>query len=90
MFAAFLGSNPIAQVLDGAGVLHSLPAHTVSVLTGKTFLPQLLTGPFHSGLTVVFSLATVLAVAGAVVSLFRGGVYIHDEVGQRDADDGAA
>jgi hypothetical protein len=28
---------------------------------------------------VVFILAAVLAGVGAVVSLFRGGVYIHDE-----------
>ena len=90
MFAAFLGSNPIAQLLNAAGVLHSLPAQTVTTLTSKTFLPQLLTGPFHDGLIVVFSLATVLALAGAVVSLFRGGVYIHDEVTQKDADDEAA
>jgi hypothetical protein len=41
--------------------------------------PSLLTGPFHSGLVVAFVLAAVLAAAGAVVSLFRGGVYIHDE-----------
>jgi MFS family permease len=90
MFAAFLGSNPIAQLLNAAGVLHSLPAPTVTTLTSKTFLPQLLTGPFHDGLIVVFSLATVLAMAGAVVSLFRGGVYIHDEVTPKDVDDEAA
>jgi MFS family permease len=80
MFAAFLGSNPIAQLLQSAGVLHSLPAATVTTLTGKTYLPGLLSGPFHDGLTVVFILAAALALAGAVVSLFRGGVYIHDEV----------
>jgi MFS family permease len=86
MFAAFLGSNPIASLLDAAGV--HLPAATVHTLTGKTFLPQLLTGPFHSGLAVVFTLATVLALVGAVVSLFRGGIYIHDEAvpGRKDVE----
>jgi MFS family permease len=79
MFAAFLGSNPIASLLNSAGVRHSLPAHLVTTLTSKTFLPRLLSGPFHDGLTVVFLLAAVLALAGAVVSLFRGGVYIHGE-----------
>jgi hypothetical protein len=39
---------------------------------------------------VVFSLATALSLAGAVVSLFRGGVYIHDEVTQKDIDNEAA
>ncbi len=79
MFAAFLGSNPIASLLAAAGVLHQLPPHTVATLTSRTYLPGLLTGPFHSGLLVVFTLAAVLAGVGAVVSLFRGGVYIHDE-----------
>jgi MFS family permease len=81
MFAAFLGSNPIASLLNSAGVLHQLPPHTVATLTSRTYLPGLLTGPFHSGLLVVFILAAVLAGVGAVVSLFRGGVYIHDESG---------
>jgi MFS family permease len=89
MFAAFLGSNPIASLLNAAGVLHTLPAGTVATLTGKTYLPQLLSGPFHDGLTVVFTLATVLALAGAVVSLFRGGVYIHDDAAAPDAGDEA-
>jgi MFS family permease len=79
MFAALLGSNPIGSLLRNAGVLNSLPAHTVATLTGKSFLPGLLSGPFHDGLTVVFILAAVLAAAGAVVSLFRGGIYIYDE-----------
>ena len=86
MFAAFLGSNPIASLLNSAGVLHTLPAHTVATLTSKTFLPQLLTAPFHSGLAVVFTLATALALAGAVVSLFRGGIYIHDEARPEQKD----
>jgi MFS family permease len=79
MFASFLGANPIGSLLSNAGVLHQLPPQTVQTLTGKEFLPSLLTGPFHSGLVVVFVLAAVLAAAGAVVSLLRGGVYIHDE-----------
>jgi MFS family permease len=85
MFAAFLGSNPIASLLSASGV--HLPAATVNTLTSKTFLPQLLTSPFHSGLAVVFTLATVLALVGAVVSLFRGGIYIHDEAVQEERKD---
>jgi hypothetical protein len=79
MFAALLGANPIASLLNAAGVLDQLPASTVTTLTSRTYLPHLLSGPFHSGLVVVFTLAAVLAAVGAVVSLFRGGVYIHDE-----------
>ncbi|WP_230689680.1 MFS transporter [Catellatospora paridis] len=79
MFAAFLGANPIASLLSAAGVLHELPASTVSTLTARTYLPHLLSGPFHRGLVVVFVLAAALNVVAAVVSLFRGGVYIYDE-----------
>jgi MFS family permease len=79
MFAALLGANPIASLLHAAGVLDQLPAATVATLTSRTYLPHLLSGPFHSGLVVVFTLAAVLAAAGAVVSLFRGGVHINDE-----------
>ena len=86
MFAAFLGTNPIGSLLDHAGVTGQVPASTLSTLTGKTFLPGLLSGPFHDGLIVVFLLAAALAAAGAVVSLFRGGVYIHDDGSAPSAD----
>jgi MFS family permease len=79
MFASFLGTNPIGSLLTNAGVVHQLPPGTYDTLTSRTFLPGLLTQPFHSGLVVVFVLAAVLAAVGAVVSLLRGGVYIHDE-----------
>ncbi|WP_238019677.1 MFS transporter [Dactylosporangium sp. AC04546] len=79
MFSAFLGVNPLGTLLLAAGVLDTLPAATVRALTDRMFLPQLLSGPFHDGLTVVFILAAALSVAAAIVSLFRGGIYIHDE-----------
>ncbi|GIF49230.1 putative MFS family arabinose efflux permease [Asanoa ferruginea] len=79
MFAAFLGTNPIGSLLDQAGVTGQVPPSTLAHLTDRTFLPGLLSGPFHDGLLVVFILAAALAAAGAVVSLFRGGVYIHED-----------
>ncbi|MGI5241002.1 MFS transporter [Dactylosporangium sp. CA-139066] len=79
MFAAFLGYNPIGALLASAGVLESLPSATVATLTARTYLPRLLADPFHEGLVIVFILAAALSVAAAVVSLFRGGAYIHDE-----------
>src|SRR5262249_25133690 len=79
MFAAFLRTNPIASLLRSARVLNPSPAKTVATVTGNTFLPGVLTSPFHNGLTVVFILAAILAAAGAVVSMFRGGVYIHED-----------
>jgi MFS family permease len=81
LFAAFLGYNPVHQLLAPTGVLAHLPAHQVSVLTGKRFFPQLLSGPFHHGLVIVFSTAMAILVIAAFASLLRGGRYVHDEQG---------
>ncbi len=88
LFAAFLGYNPVHQLLGPTGVLQHLPPAQVAVLTGKRFFPELITGPFHHGLTIVFSAAIVLLVIAAGVSLLRGGRYVHDEQSVAPADAG--
>ncbi|MDO8108462.1 MFS transporter [Isoptericola sp. b441] len=77
MFAAFLGYNPIQTLLAPTGVLGSLPASDVTALTGKEFFPRLISGPFHHGLIVVFGVAAVLSLIGAIASFSRGGRYVH-------------
>ncbi len=79
LFAAFLGVNPVGNLLRPSGVLHTLPPHSVSVLTGMEFFPHLITQPFHHGLIIVFTAATALALVAALVSLLRGGQYYFDE-----------
>jgi MFS family permease len=79
LFAAFLGINPVRQLLAPTGVLGHLPAASVARLTGKIFFPQLISGPFHHGLLIVFSMAIVLLVIAAGISALRGGRYVHDE-----------
>jgi MFS family permease len=79
LFAAFLGVNPIGNLLRPSGVLHTLPAHNAAALTGKEFFPHLVSQPFHHGLIIVFTTATALAVAGAIVSLLRGAQYFATE-----------
>jgi MFS family permease len=81
LFAAFLGYNPVHQLLAPTGVLARLPAHQVSVLTGKRFFPELLSGPFHHGLVIVFGTAMFFLIVAAVASALRGGRYVHDEQG---------
>jgi MFS family permease len=75
VFASFLGVNPIQHLLAPTGELARLPAASVNTLTGRQFFPQLISGPFHHGLVVVFSAAAVLSLLGAVASLLRGGRY---------------
>jgi MFS family permease len=71
LFAAVLGVNPLEHLLGGT--LSSLPEASRQALTGREFFPQLISGPFHHGLIVVFSVAAVLSVLGALASLMRGG-----------------
>ena len=74
LFAAFLGYNPMAELLAPFNGL-AQPGVNAEVLTGKTFFPELITGPFHSGLVVVFSAAAMMMVIGAIASLFNPGRY---------------
>ncbi len=72
VFAAMLGYNPVANLLGPSGVLRTLPAKNVATLTGREFFPHLISGPFHHGLTIVFTAAALMAVSGAAVSWMRG------------------
>ncbi|MFJ7218020.1 MFS transporter [Amycolatopsis sp. NPDC098790] len=67
LFAAFLGYNPIQQLLGGQ--LASLPPDQASFLTGRSFFPNLISGPFQSGLAVAFGFAIAVCLIGAVASL---------------------
>ncbi|HTR91313.1 MAG TPA: MFS transporter [Trebonia sp.] len=72
LFASVLGVNPIQHLLAPSGVLARLPAASQSALTGRTFFPSLLSGPFHNGLIVVFSVSCALSVLAGLASLLRG------------------
>jgi hypothetical protein len=72
LFAAFLGYNPVQHLL-GPGVLAGLPAHDQAVLTGQSFFPALISGPFRDGLHTAFAFAIVACLIAAAASLMRGG-----------------
>jgi MFS family permease len=76
LFAAFLGYNPI-QHLVGPHALAALPAHAQSALTGSSFFPHLISGPFSDGLHTAFLFAIVACLVAAGASLLRGGRYHH-------------
>ncbi|HUN31469.1 MAG TPA: MFS transporter [Trebonia sp.] len=71
LFASVLGVNPIQHLL-GPGVLAHLPAASRATLTGESFFPSLISGPFHSGLIVVFGVSAALSVLAGLASLLRG------------------
>ncbi|HEY0715975.1 MAG TPA: MFS transporter [Streptosporangiaceae bacterium] len=70
LFAAFLGFNPMKQLL-GPLLGHLSPAHA-SYLTGRDFFPNVITHPFHSGLGIAFWFAIAASVIAAIASLLTG------------------
>ena len=76
MFAALLGYNPIQMLLGPA--LTKLPAGNAAYLTGHSFFPSLISGPFQTGLDIAFDFAIVACLIAAVASLLRGKRYIHE------------
>lgn len=77
LFAAFLGYNPIAELLEPSHALQQ-PGVNAEVLTGQTFFPHLIIEPFHAGLVVVFVAAAVMMLIGLVASLFNPGRYAEE------------
>jgi len=86
LFAAFLGYNPVRTLLAPTGVLAHLRAASVRKLTGKEFFPQLISGPFHHGLAIVFTMAVSVLVIAAIAALRHGG---QEHVQQRAAAEAA-
>ena len=82
LFAAFLGYNPIQHLL-GPHALAGLSAHNQAAVTGRSFFPHLISGPFHDGLHAAFAFAIVACLIAAAASLMRGGRYEHAEEAER-------
>jgi hypothetical protein len=82
VFSAFLGYNPMEKLLGPQALAQLSPAQA-SEITGPRFFPNLISGPFHSGLIVVFTLAVVMSLVAAGASMLRGGRYVHED---SDAD----
>src|SRR6185503_19351167 len=72
LFASFLSYNPM-QTLLGPDVLGHLPAGQAQQLTGRSFFPHLISGPFHTALVYAFVFAIVACLGAAVASLMRAG-----------------
>ena len=70
LFAAFLGYNPMKQLLGP--LLGHVSAPHAAYLTGRDFFPNVITHPFHSGLGIAFWFAIAANVIAAVASLLTG------------------
>jgi MFS family permease len=78
VFAAFLGANPMQTLLAPSGVLNTLSPQARATITGNTFFPNLISGPFHHGLTIVFATAAAMGLLAALASLLRGTTPVKD------------
>jgi len=77
LFAAFLGYNPMSELLPPA-TLANLPEATRDLVLGKQFFPSLMAQAFMASLRLTFYGAAALACLAAIVSFLRGGgKYIH-------------
>jgi MFS family permease len=70
LFAAFLGYNPMQQLLGP--LLKTLPPAHAAYLSGREFFPHLISSPFHDGLAVAFAFAIAASVIAAIASALTG------------------
>ncbi len=63
LFAAFLGYNPTERLL-GPDTLSQLDPAKADFLTGHTFFPNIISGPFGDGLRLAFAAVVCLVAAG--------------------------
>ncbi|WP_341868709.1 MFS transporter [Streptomyces carpinensis] len=89
LFASFLGYNPIEHLL-GPSVLGHLSAANVHTLTGRSYFPALISGPFRSGLRVAFAFSIAACLIAAAASWSRGKRYVAAEHEQAAAAAAAA
>jgi len=70
LFAAFLGYNPMSSLLGPT--LKALSPASQAVVTGPSFFADLISGPFHHGLAIVFTFALAMCLVAAAASWLRG------------------
>lgn len=73
LFAAFLGDNPIKDLVP-----HANGATAQTIYSGH-FFPTLISDPFRHGLLIAFSASIVMLLLAAGASLMRGERYVHED-----------
>jgi hypothetical protein len=80
LFSAFLGENPIQQLLGPTGALNHLAPSQAAYITGRSFFPKLIEAPFAAGLHLAFTFAAIATAIAVVASALRGSRYMHQAV----------
>jgi EmrB/QacA subfamily drug resistance transporter len=84
LFAAFLGYNPMKTLLGPK--LTSLSSSAQANVTGRSFFPHLISGPFMHGLRIAFTMSIAMCLVAAACSALRGSTEIVDEDDRSDED----
>jgi MFS family permease len=81
LFAAFLGDNPVQQLVKQVDPQQLQPGSGVDVntLTGREFFPHLISDAFKHGLLIAFGASIVMLLIAAVASMMRGEKFVHAE-----------
>jgi MFS family permease len=77
LFSAFLGYNPIKELLGPTGALQHMSAGQVAYITGRSFFPQLIEQPFAHGMHLAFTFAAIVTGIAAVASALRPRRYVY-------------
>jgi hypothetical protein len=77
LFSAFLGENPIQQLLGPTGALKQLSPSQAAYITGRSFFPKLIEAPFAAGLHLAFTFAAIATAIAVIASALRGRRYLH-------------
>jgi MFS family permease len=77
LFSAFLGYNPVQQLLAPTGALQKLSPSQAAYITGRSFFPKLIEQPFADGLHLAFTFAAIATLIAIVASALRGKRYLH-------------
>jgi len=75
VFAAFLGYNPVQNLLGPTGVLAHLTHAQSTFLTGRAFFPSLIAAPFGHGLHEALDFAIAACLVAAIASALMGKQY---------------
>jgi MFS family permease len=76
LFSAFLGFNPIQELL-GSAQSAGLNSSQWTYVTGRSFFPHLIQNSFASGLHLAFDFAAAATIIAMIASLLRGSRYIY-------------
>jgi MFS family permease len=85
LFSAFLGYNPVKELLGPTGALTHMSHAQVTYITGRSFFPHLIEEPFAGGLHLAFTFAAGATVIAIIASAARGRRYVHGGVTEGEA-----